>query len=72
MRKLITLADVRSSMVHDLPPGTTKRPHWLRAGMLVVAASESGKQSDIRAATDALADALDLEGWLSLSAPAKV
>ena len=34
-------------------------------GLLVVAASESGKQSDVRVATDALCDALDVEGWLS-------
>jgi hypothetical protein len=33
--------------------------------MLVVAASESGKQGDIHAATDAITDALDVEGWLS-------
>jgi hypothetical protein len=33
--------------------------------MLVVAASESGEPSDIRVATDALCDALDVEGWLS-------
>ena len=68
VRKLVTLADVRTAMVYDLPPGTTKQPHWLSAGMAVVAASESGKQSDIRTATDALCDALDVEGWLS-SAP---
>jgi hypothetical protein len=65
VRKLVTLADVRSAMVYDLPPGTTKQPHWLNAGLLVVAASESGEQSDIEMATEALCDALDLEGWLS-------
>ena len=70
VRKMVTLADVRSAMVYDLPRGTMKRPHWLDAGLLVVAASESGKQSDIRVATDALCDALDVEGWLSAPAPA--
>jgi hypothetical protein len=65
VRRMVTLADVRSAMVYDLPPGTTKQPHWLSAGMLVVAASESGKQGDIHAATDAITDALDVEGWLS-------
>lgn len=65
VRKMVTLADVRSAMVYDLPPGATKQPHWLNAGLLVVAASESGKQSDIRIATEALCDALDVEGWLS-------
>ena len=62
---MVTLADVRTAMVYDLPPGTTKQPHWLNAGMLVVAASESGKQGDIHVATDAITDALDVEGWLS-------
>jgi hypothetical protein len=65
VRKMATLADVRTAMVYDLPPGTTKQPHWLNAGLLVVAASETGKLTDIRVATDALADALDVEGWLS-------
>jgi hypothetical protein len=65
LRRMVTLADVRTAMVYDLPPGATKQPHWLSAGLLVVAASESGKLSDIRVATDALCDALDVEGWLS-------
>ena len=65
VRRMVTLADVRTAMVYDLPPGTTKQRHWLDAGLLVVAASESGKQSDVRVATDALCDALDVEGWLS-------
>ena len=51
---MVTLADVRTAMVYDLPPGTTKQPHWLNAGMLVVAASECGEQGDIRVATDAI------------------
>jgi hypothetical protein len=67
---MVTLADVRSAMVYDLAPGTTKQPHWLNAGLLVVAASESGKQSDIRDATDALIEALEVEGWLSAAATA--
>ena len=65
MRKLATLADVRSAMVLDMPAEARKRPHWLHAGMLVVAASESGSEADIQAATDALIEALDIEGWLS-------
>ena len=65
LRKLATLADVRSALVHDMPAELRKRPHWLRAGMLVVAASESGTAADIRVATDALIEALDAEGWLS-------
>jgi hypothetical protein len=65
VRRLVTLLDARSAMVHDLPPRSTRKPHWLRAGMLIVAASESGAYSDIRAATEAMADALDTEGWMS-------
>jgi hypothetical protein len=68
IRRMVTLADVRTAMVYDLPPGTTKQPHWLNAGMLVVAASESGRQGDIHVATDAITDALDVEGWLSAAA----
>jgi hypothetical protein len=68
VRKMVTLADVRTAMVYDLPPGTTKQPHWLNAGLLIVAASETGKPGDIRVATDALCDALDVEGWLSTPA----
>jgi hypothetical protein len=67
MRKLATLADVRSAMVHDMSTETRKRPHWLRAGMLVVEASESGSEADIQTATDALTEALDAEGWLSVA-----
>ena len=65
MRRLTTLADVRTAMINDLPPGTTKLPHWLHAGLLIVAASESGDATDIRIATDALIEAIDTEGWLS-------
>jgi hypothetical protein len=61
VRRLTTLADVRSAMVHDMPAESRKRPHWLRAGMLVVAASESGSAADIQTATDALIEALDTE-----------
>ena len=71
LKKLTTLADVRSAMVHDLPPGATKRPHWLHAGMKLVAASESGAVPDIREATDALIEALEVEGWLT-AVPQKV
>lgn len=65
VRKLVTLEDARSAIVHDLPPRSTKKPHWLRAGQAIIAAAESGAASDIRAATDFLADALDAEGWMT-------
>ena len=66
---MTTLADVRSAMVYDLPPGTTKQPHWLNAGLLVVAAVRKRQADRIRVATDALGDALDVEGWMSEAAP---
>ena len=65
MRRLATLADVRTAMVYDLPPGSTKKPHWLRAGMLVVAAAEGGSLNDVRKATDAVVEAVDAEGWMT-------
>jgi hypothetical protein len=65
MGRLVTLADVRTSMIDDLPRDATRRPHWLHAGMLLVAASESGSAMDIKAATDALVEALDVEGWMT-------
>src|SRR5688572_28787172 len=64
MRRLATLADVRSAMVHDLPAETRRLPHWLHAGLLVVAASESAEADDIREASDALIAALEVEGSL--------
>ncbi|MGH6769916.1 MAG: hypothetical protein ACRECO_12950 [Xanthobacteraceae bacterium] len=65
VRQLRTLLDARSALVEDLPAGGTKRPHWLQAGLRVVAASESGLQDDISAATDALLAALEKEGWMN-------
>ncbi len=71
MRRLTTLDDVRSAMVHDLPLGSTKKPHWLRAGQMVVAAAEDGWASpaELRDITEALVDALDAEGWMDAAPP---
>jgi hypothetical protein len=69
VRQLRTLLDARSALVQDLPAGGTRRPHWLAAGLQVVAASESGSDEDISAATDALLAALEAEGWMSRPAP---
>ena len=56
---------------HNLPPGSTKKPHWLRAGKMVVAAVEDGASSpqEMREVTDALVDALDVEGWMEAAPP---
>jgi hypothetical protein len=67
VRQMRTLHDARSALIHDLPSGSTKRQHWLQAGLRVVAASESGAPEDIRAATDALVAALEMEGWMTRS-----
>jgi hypothetical protein len=69
VRQLKTLHDARSALMEDLPPGGTKRSHWLKAGFRVVAASESGSQDDISAATDALLAALETEGWMNRPSP---
>ena len=70
IRQLQTLEDARSALINDLPVDRKKAPHWLRAGMLVVAAGESGSAPDIAAATEALVRALDADGWMShLPAP---
>lgn len=67
VRQLKTLEDARSALINDLPADWKKSPHWMQAGLLVVAAGESGKVSDIAAATEALVKALDIEGWMSPS-----
>jgi hypothetical protein len=66
VRKLATLADARGALIYDLPVDKKKARHWLTAGLLVVAASESGASADIHAAAEALVNALDAEGWMSL------
>jgi hypothetical protein len=65
VRPMRTLDDAKSALIHDLPPGATKRPHWLQAGFRVVTASESGLPDDIHAATEALVAALEAESWMT-------
>lgn len=67
VRQLTTLEDARSALINDLPADRKKTPHWLQAGQLVVAASESGTPADVAAATEALVRALDTDGWMSHS-----
>src|SRR5258708_6620681 len=65
MRKMETLLDANRALTNDLPVGSRKRPHWLAAGMLLVHASETGAETDIRRATDELVKALEYESWMS-------
>jgi hypothetical protein len=65
IRQLTTLEDARSALINDLPADRKKTPHWLQAGLLVVAAGESGRLDDVAAATEALVKALDADGWMT-------
>ena len=44
VRKMVTLSDVRTAMVYDLPSGTTKQPHWLNGSPKPVSRPTSALQ----------------------------
>jgi hypothetical protein len=67
VRQLTTLENARDALLHDLPADKKKSRHWLDAGLIVVAASESGATADLHAAADALVHALDADGWMTRS-----
>jgi hypothetical protein len=48
-----------------MPKGFLKRYHWLAAGRELVHASETGRDADIKRATDELLHAVQSEGWMS-------
>jgi hypothetical protein len=64
LRKMVTLDDARQAVIADLPPGSLRRPHWLKAGKALVTAAETGKPKDIERAFESIVGALDEEGWL--------
>jgi hypothetical protein len=64
LRQMVTLRDVSQALQSDLPRGMLRQPDWLEVGMLVVRASESGAQSDVRIATDQLVDLIEKQGWM--------
>ena len=65
MRRMETLLHANHALSQDLPFRILARPHWTRAGQLLVAAAETGTASDIHAATDALYYAIEAEGWMA-------
>jgi hypothetical protein len=71
MRSMETLIDANRAISEDMPKGFLKRYHWLAAGKLLVHASETGLDADIKRATDELLNAVQREGWMNrgLSTP---
>jgi hypothetical protein len=64
---LLTLRDASRAITASLPRERARTPHWLRAGYAVRDAGRAAERSPelLRAAADALVDALDKENWLS-------
>lgn len=71
MRRMGTLIDANHAISKDLPLEIRKRRHWLRAGELLVEGAEMGSPKAIQAATDALLEALEHEGWMTRQASTK-
>ena len=65
MRRMETLLDANRCLTTDLPQGFLKRDHWLAAGKLLVHASETGAEKDVKMATEELVKAIEREGWMS-------
>lgn len=65
MRPLQTIRDASSALLDDISTACRRQPHWMLAGQLVLIASETGAADDVRAANDALLEALVVEGWMS-------
>jgi len=64
MRGMATLIDVNHALSRDLPSGYLKRVHWVDVANLLVQAAESGRDEDVRIATDELLRAVEQEGWM--------
>ena len=71
LRRMETLLDANRALSADLPKGFLKRCHWLAAGKLLVHAAETGRDADIKRATDELLNAVEREGWMNRDAPIK-
>jgi hypothetical protein len=63
MPQMFSLIDAKRAFL-ELPQGFLRRPHWLRAGHALLAASQTGRQIDIQWAFDTIVAAVDEEGWL--------
>ena len=64
MRGMTTLIDANHALSRDLPSGYLKRVHWVDVANLLVQAAESGRDEDVRIATDELLRAVEQEGWM--------
>lgn len=69
VRPLRTLLDASRALTDDLPHGVRRRPHWRRAGWLIVRAIETGEERDLRDVAEALLRAIDREGWMERDRP---
>lgn len=65
MRGMATLIDANHALSRDLPNGYLKRIHWFDVANLLVQAAESGREEDVRIATDELLRAVEEEGWMN-------
>ncbi len=65
LHSMDTLLDANRSVARHLPAGYLKREHWRNAGWALVRAAESGRPFDITAATEALVQAVECEGWMN-------
>jgi hypothetical protein len=64
MRGMTTLIDANHALSRDLPSGYLKRVQWVDVANLLVQAAESGRDEDVRIATDELLRAVEQEGWM--------
>ena len=72
MRSMESLIDANRAISEDLPKGFLKRYHWLAAGKLLVHASETGRDADIKRATDEVLNAVQREGWMNRDASTSI
>ena len=59
-----TMKQAAGLITKQLPRGRQERAIWQHAVELLMQAHKTGKAEDIRAATDQLCRALQLEGWI--------
>jgi hypothetical protein len=64
MRPMMTLLDANCGILDNVPARDRTQAHWVRAKRAILRAAELGIDRDVRAATDALMNALVAEGWM--------
>ena len=62
--QMFRLIDANRALIGELPHGYLKRTHWMRAGRALMAAADSGGESDIAWAYEMIVGALIKEDWL--------